>query len=193
LANDSEYDRVLLRAIKDRRDELTRTLDTSDNKMLYAGSGQWKPERTSPTVSYLNGNMPTTGYIYSLQTNKKSVIGERNELLDKTALAKLKEVGNLIVTSTQKELPITGALLESDQYGNGNMKVEYMPYTVPTLPIADSQRPKTRFCARMDSLEIPDQYTDIPSRTEGTTQGRLVWRGNRPSTFHKGAQPLEPL
>jgi hypothetical protein len=73
------------------------------------------------TVSYLNDNMPTTGYNYSLQTNKKSVTGKRNELPDKTALAKLKEVGDLIVFSTQKELPVTGALFESNQHGNGNM------------------------------------------------------------------------
>ena len=110
-ASNSKYGRALLRAVQDRRNELTHIPDTSDNNLLYAGSGRWERERTLPTVSYLNGNMPTTGYNYSLQTNKKSITGEPNELPDKTALAKLKEVGDLIVISTQKELPVTGALL----------------------------------------------------------------------------------
>jgi hypothetical protein len=159
-ASNSEYDRALL-SVQDCRNELTHISDTSDNNMLYAGSGQWERECTLPTVSYLNGNMPTTGYNYSLQTNKKSVIGERNELPDKTALAKLKEVGDLIVISTHKELPVAGALFESNQHCNGNMGVEYIFYTVSTSPIEDSQQPKTRFCAWMDSLVIPDQCTDI--------------------------------
>ena len=105
-ASNSKYGRALLRAVQDRRNELTHIPDTSDNTLLYAGSGQWERERTLPTMSYLNGNMPTTGYNYSLQTNKKSITGEPNELPDKTALAKLKEVGDLIVISTQKELPV---------------------------------------------------------------------------------------
>ena len=177
--SNDEYDRVLPRAIQDRRNELTHSTDTSDNKMLYARGGQCERERTLPTVAYMNGNMPTTGYNYSLQPNTKSV--------DQTALAELKEVGDLIVTSTQKELPVTGALLESNQYGNGNMEAGYISYTVPTLLIADSQRPKTRVCAWMDSLVIPDPCTDIPSMMGGTsghhdTQGRPVWRGT--STAH---------
>jgi hypothetical protein len=69
------------------------------------------------------------------------------------------------------------------------MEVEYNSHTVPTSPIAYSQRStaKTRFCRvlRSDglagaSLVIPDQSTDIPSMTEGPsghTQCRLVLRG----------------
>jgi hypothetical protein len=85
--SNSEYDGALLRAIQDRCNELTHIPDTSDNKMLYTGSGQWEGGRTLPTVSYLNDNMPTTGYNYSFQTNKKCLTGERNELPYKTALA----------------------------------------------------------------------------------------------------------
>jgi hypothetical protein len=68
-----------------------------------------------------------TGYKYSFQTNKKSVAGERNELPDKTALAELKELGDLIVTSTHKESPVTGALLESNQKATATWKLKTFP------------------------------------------------------------------
>jgi hypothetical protein len=44
-------------------------------------------------------------------------------------------VGDLIVTSTQKELPVKEALLESNEYGNGG--TEYISGPVPTSPTAD--------------------------------------------------------
>ena len=103
--------------------------------MLFAESGQWERERTLPTVSYPNGNTPTTGYKYSLQPNKKSVYGKLHDLPGKIALAELTEVGDLIVNSTQKELPVKEAFLESNEYGNG--ETEYISGPVPTSPTAD--------------------------------------------------------
>jgi hypothetical protein len=54
---------------------------------------------------------------------------------------------------------------------NGDMDMEYSDITcpVPASPSAGSQRPKTRFRARMDSLVIPERAepcTDISSKKE---------------------------
>ena len=69
------------------------------------------------------------------QRTRKASTGKHHELPGKTALAELKEVGDLIVTSTQKELPVKEALLESNEYGN--CETEYVSGTVPTLPTSD--------------------------------------------------------
>ena len=51
---------------------------------------------------------------------------------------------------------------------NGDMDIEYNDITcpVPASPSDGSQRPKTRFRARMDSLAIPETYADIPSKMQ---------------------------
>jgi hypothetical protein len=68
------------------------------------------------------------------------------------------------------------------------MDMEYSDITcpVPASPSAGSQRPKTRFRARMDSLAIPETYTDILSKMEndsgvGTYSGSTCpeWQGDR--------------
>jgi hypothetical protein len=100
--------------------------------MLYAaGSGQRERERTLLTISYPDSNMPTTGYNYSLQTKKKSVMGERNEPPEKPdrdstrqhLRRKLKEVGDLIRshfdpegTTCHRSSPLIEPVLQG-QYG----------------------------------------------------------------------------
>ena len=91
-------------------------------------------------------------------------------------------MGDIIVTSTQMELPVQGVLIESNKYGDGDTKIEYITGPVPALlaPSKVSQRPKTRFRALMDSLVIPAQCTDLPSETEddsGLIQGRPARSG----------------
>jgi hypothetical protein len=105
----NEYKRALRREMKHLGEQLICIIRmfTDNFTTVSAGDAGDVGQRvcTSPAAVISDGTAPISGYYLSLQTNKKRVDGERNELPRTTALVKLEDVGNIIINSTQMELP----------------------------------------------------------------------------------------